>query len=270
MYLISIESLLSVGISIGLTLYTYEITDGDVDFNGSTMSWVMLSFVVITPITVSIRSAFIRREQALSHISNVRATLTELYMAHSTWDWVTPGVFPSGRAKSDVDWLEHSDKIMREIFGICDEMTRWLTLPTSSRVRHVTTPWGQREAHEIDEIATALYDSSLLCFGVLAELCETLKGQGLAATEASRVRQWERFAMASVEELRMLINYRTPQALRSFARLFSVFLPPLYVPYYVQLAHDLDSLGMALVFSVLTSIALTSLYETVSQMEEYV
>lgn len=268
LYLISLESILSVALSIVLTIYIYYATDDNTSFDGSTMNWVMLSFAVITPITVSIRSAFVRREQALVHISNIRTTMSEIYLAHTAWDWRKPGVSPSGKAKSNVDWLEHSDKVIREMFGICDELTRWLTLPTSNRARHKTTPWGQREAQGISEVGTSLYDSAVLRFSALADLCEILKEEGLPPNEATRVRQWERFVMGSIENLRMLKCYRTPQALRSFARLFSVFMPPLYVPYYAQLAHDLNSLGMAIAFAVLTSIALTSLFETVAQMEE--
>lgn len=58
------------------------------------------------------------------------------------------------------------------------------------------------------------------------------------------------------------------QALRSFARLFSVFLPPFYAPFYGQMAKDLNSLGTAIAFSILTAIALTSLFESISQMED--
>ena len=66
----------------------------------------------------------------------------------------------------------------------------------------------------------------------------------------------------------MIKRYRTPQALRSFARLFSVFLPPFYAPFYAQMAKDLNSLGAAITFAVLTSIALTALFESISQMED--
>jgi hypothetical protein len=68
--------------------------------------------------------------------------------------------------------------------------------------------------------------------------------------------------------LLVIKKYRTPQALRSFARLFTVFLPPFYAPFYGQMAKDLDSLGMAIAFSVITSIALTSLFECIDQMED--
>jgi hypothetical protein len=47
-----------------------------------------------------------------------------------------------------------------------------------------------------------------------------------------------------------------------------MFLPPFYAPYYAQLAHDIHSLGTAIAFSIFTALALTSLFETISQMED--
>lgn len=66
----------------------------------------------------------------------------------------------------------------------------------------------------------------------------------------------------------MIKLYRTPQALRSFARLFTVCLPPFYAPSYAEIAKQLGSLAAGILFSVLTSLALTALFETVSQMED--
>ena len=71
-----------------------------------------------------------------------------------------------------------------------------------------------------------------------------------------------------LEMLIVLKRYRTPQALRSFARIFSVVLPPFYGPFYAQMAKDLNSLSMAIAFAVITAIALTSLFETIQQMED--
>lgn len=86
--------------------------------------------------------------------------------------------------------------------------------------------------------------------------------------QAARIRQWERGILISIDQLHAIKLYRTPQGLRSFARLFSVFLPPFFAPYYAQLAIDVNSLGLAIAFAVVTSIALTSLFETTSQMED--
>jgi hypothetical protein len=267
LHLFSLESLLSIGLSVGFTMLIYFQTEDDDTFDGLAMNWVLLSFAVITPLAAAVTMAFKRREQALFNIANMRTTSIELYAAHSVWDW---GWKPNGtgRELSAVDWLEHSDKFLIQLFGICEDLTRWLTLPNQTRARHKVTAWGRNEAQETNVVSGKLYESIIVRFGHLADLCEILKQQGLPPNEATRIRQWERFLLGSLENLRMIKMYRTPQALRSFARLFSVFLPPFYSPFYAQLARELNSIGMAVAFATLTSIALTSLFETVAQMED--
>lgn len=66
----------------------------------------------------------------------------------------------------------------------------------------------------------------------------------------------------------MIKKYRTPQALRSFARLFTLLLPPFYAPYYGQMGRDLNSLSMGIAFSIFTAVALTALFESINQIED--
>jgi hypothetical protein len=270
-HLITTQTLMSIGLSVGLTLYIYNSTGDNSDFNGATMNWVLLTFAVITPISVSITLAFQRRERALTSMALIRSTLMELYTAHAVWGWgFKPGEISCERTRSSVDWREHSDEVCREIFTICDNLARWLTLPNATRARHRTTPFGQREAAAILSVANPLYQCVIEGFAHLALLCEVLKREGLPPNEATRVRQWERSTLDNVEILRTLKKYRTPQALRSFGLLFSMFVPPFYAPFYAQLARDLNSIGMAIAFAALTSVALTTLCETVYQLEECV
>ena len=63
---------------------------------------------------------------------------------------------------------------------------------------------------------------------------ENLKRIGFSVTEANRIRMWERTMAEAIETLKMLKLYRTPQALRSFAGLFTILLPPLYSPAFAQ------------------------------------
>jgi hypothetical protein len=89
----------------------------------------------------------------------------------------------------------------------------------------------------------------IFCFATrrmakLTLLVETLKTAGLSATECSRIRQYECWVCETFEILRQIKMYCTPQALRSFARIFMVFLPPFYAPRFAQIAIDVDSLGV--------------------------
>lgn len=90
-HLITLESLISVGLSVGFTLFVYDKIQNDNElksiFNGSVMSWTLLSFAIITPISAAVTMAFRRRELALTQIITVRSTLLCLYTSHCVWDW---------------------------------------------------------------------------------------------------------------------------------------------------------------------------------------
>jgi hypothetical protein len=103
--------------------------------------------------------------------------------------------------------------------------------------RHRVTKSGRREAGRTAEVAYRLYDCLYTKRIIrLSALCENFKRAGLPAGEASRIRQYERFMGEAIENLRMIKNYRTPQTLRSFARLFTTLLPPFFAPTYAQIA----------------------------------
>jgi hypothetical protein len=305
LFLISLESLLSLALCISLTIYTYNIAKFDSTFDGNTMSWTLLTFAVVTPLSASIGMAFTRRESkfrmtciyficffrqkytiltldsvltfhplfkliigALVQIADFRATMFNLLSAHTFWDWCKVGTIPSGRAASDVDWLLYTDDVLFAMIRICSELTRLLTLPNASRARHHVFPYGRKQKEEVAALSRKLHRSILDDLTFLTERCELLKNEGLPPNEATRIRQWERFLSTGIEQMLVIKKYRTPQALRSFARLFTVFLPPFYAPYYGQLAINLKSLGLGITFSILTSVALTSLFESMSQMED--
>lgn len=268
--LVSMEMIISVGLSVWLTIYIYDHLVRDGVFDGSAMNFVVLTFAVITPLSNTINMAFKRRETALVDIAFARATFLEMYKAHAVWDWdQKPGnLTVSGRTKSTVDWLHHSDAVCLEILHLCAELTRYLTLPTSTRSRHRATPFGKKEAKKINDVGDQLHASVIKRIANLTQFCEILKREGLPGNEAARLRQWERQLAQYVEGLRVIKHYRTPQALRSFGRIFSMILPPFYAPFYADLGYKVQSLSMGILFAVLTSVALCGLFETVSQFED--
>jgi len=231
------------------------------------MNWIILGFAVVTPLTVTITLAFQRRERALYEISRIRSLSFQIYLAHAIWDW------NSGKGRNNAmnneKWLKHTDAVLEQLVGIGDELSRFLTLPTSSRSYHRMIKSGRRKAAEIVEVAYRLLDSFYTQRVVkLTKLTETLKGNGLAATEASRLRQYERFIGEAIENLRMIKMYRTPQALRSFGRIFTLILPAFYAPAFAQLAIDLHSITMGILFAILTPLVLTALFETMQIIED--
>lgn len=66
----------------------------------------------------------------------------------------------------------------------------------------------------------------------------------------------------------MIKMYRSPQALRSFGRIFTLLLPPFYAPTFAQISHDLNSLGMGIMFAIITAMGLTALFESIQVLED--
>jgi len=262
-HLISIDSVVGATLTVALTLYAYFATEDNSQWDGS-MDWILLGFAVVTPMSVSIGLAFRRREHALHQLASFRATAWQIYLAHSCWDWGSAGRSSSGR-----NWLRHADQVLLELIGMGDELRRFLTLPTMSRARHRVTRAGRREANRTVNVAyRVLHSLYTLRIQRLTLLVEDLKAEGLPGNESSRIRDWERRLGEHIENLRMVKMYRSPQALRSFARLFAFFLPPFYAPTYAQFAKDVNSLGMGVAFGIITSLALTCLYNSIYQLED--
>jgi hypothetical protein len=265
-YLITLETVLTCCLTTGLTMYWYTEYKDDETWNGGNLDFILLTFAVISPISAAIGMAFARRERALVTIASFRSFSYHLYLAHSLWDWNDSG----GRAAvTDVDWLEHCDAVLAQLIGIGDELSRFLSLPTTSRSRHRMTRAGRREASRTIEVAYHLVESmTTQRVTRLTLYSERLKKIGLPSGEVSRLRQYERFISDSLEQLRMVKMYRTPQALRSLARLFTVLLPPYYAPAFAQVAIDTHSLGVGLVNAVIVALALTGLFLSLEVLED--
>lgn len=257
-YLVDLNTIVCCSISIGLTLFWYISALQKKEsgaWGGGSLEWALLSFAVVMPMAASINMAFQRRELALFRICQIRSFAYQLYLAHTTWDW-NDG---SGReTNKSIDWLAHTDEVLNQLVGIGDELCRFLTLPTASRGRHRALRSGRNEAGRIMEVAYALFDSaSTRRITKLTVLAERLKSAGLSSTEASRIRQYERYLGEAMENLRTFKIYRTPQALRAFARLFTNILPPLFAPAFAYVALEVGSLVVGIILCIITTLALT-------------
>ena len=139
----------------------------------------------------------------------------------------------------------------------------------SATSRHRMTKKGRKEASRTTEVAYYLLESiSTQRITRLLLYSERLKKIGLPSGEISRIRQYERFLTDIVEQLRMVKMYRSPQALRSFARIFTLLLPPFYAPTFAQVAMEVNSLGVGIGFGIITALGLTALFESLQVLED--
>jgi hypothetical protein len=66
----------------------------------------------------------------------------------------------------------------------------------------------------------------------------------------------------------MVKMYRSPQALRSFARIFTLLLPPFYAPTFAQVAREVNSVTVGVLFGIITAVGLTALFESLQVLED--
>ena len=190
-YLVTLETVLTTALTVGLTIYWYlKHKDKQDDWSGSGLDFILLSFAVISPISAAVGMAFTRRERALVTIAIVRSSAYHVYLAHSLWDWKENG----GREAANVDWLGHCDAVLAQLIGIGDELSRFLSLPATSRSRHRMTKAGRVEASRTTEVAYHLLESmNTQRITRLTLYSERLKKIGLPSGEISRIRQYERY-----------------------------------------------------------------------------
>jgi hypothetical protein len=123
-YLVTVETLLSVGGAVATTCFWYyrHKDDDDDEWDGGSLSWVLLGFALVFPMSNLISISFRRREFALVRMANLRSASTGLVQAHLMWDWKDG----TGRAKAELDMLAHCDRVISEMFSLDDELIRFL------------------------------------------------------------------------------------------------------------------------------------------------
>ena len=118
LYLISISSVITCVLSVGLTIYWYNVLQDRLNtgkYIAFGMDWVILGFAVVTPLSLSVNISFRRRERALIEIAKFRSFAFQLLLSHAVWDWEKDG----GKANvPGINWLAHTDEVLSELISV--------------------------------------------------------------------------------------------------------------------------------------------------------
>lgn len=223
------DCLLGCFVSVACTLYYWFVAPASVPV---TMSWSIISLVIVFPISQGISMGFKRREQALGEFGNLLGNLRAIYGATHAWKvkakdgtWVRciESFEDPAAASTKLNALMHELLVATCAFF---DTERW------GRSRHVVGAaysWlrgcGAAEQSELVEISQAqrlLVDSSL---ARLQRLVQQLKVLGLPGGEAHRLDSYVTRMFTSFERLVQLKQYRTPQLFRCAVRLCISMLP---------------------------------------------
>ncbi|OQR87512.1 hypothetical protein ACHHYP_08701 [Achlya hypogyna] len=250
---------------VATTAYYYVDQWGDPPFLFNyNLSWTLVTFAIISPIIMQTQQAYNRRESALLLIAETKALMLNYYMAHLQW------IKPEKQAAVPLALVDRSRLLVR---GIMYELCELLSLPTVTRGRHRFTRHGQRECDDQQDRQHLLRSRIAVGLRHLHAQVRDLKTQGLTEGEASRLYQYLWMIHSRVLSLINIKNYRTPQATRSFTKVFVHILAFFYGPYYVNVAKgdgktQHTNFGFALCFAVLTNLMIIGVLNAEEALED--
>ena len=278
-YVFTPETLLAATTSVTSVLI-YDAYGGHL---AADMSWTLVSFAVVFPLTMSITQAFVRRDSALESLASVRAVTTNMLMAHCRWNWVgakkaydgrtsptTAKDFNNSSATPHELERDHVQQVHRVLDSLIDAIRTYLLVPRRGRARHVYTAFGRREDAWVGWAEEVGADKVTKIISRLHSATETLKSYGLPPNEASRISQYLYFLTREWETIRTLKEYRTPQAMRSFSRVMVHTLPMFYGPYFLHFSKGDDgekNVYFACIFAGLISVFMCALLLVQTSLE---
>ena len=183
----------------------------------------LIGIAIVFPIVFSINAAYVRREKALSHFSEIKGSALGIRMAHL--HWVNNDTSPH---------LEKLDNLYSNFF---EKMATYLK--------------SQAPGKE-------LYNEIILLFRDISLCHEGLREAGLSANETSRVNQYLRKMIVEFENIINIKNYRTPNSLRAYSKVFLNAFPIIFAPFFAFVSANnspLFGFSMAIMYGlVLTSL----------------
>jgi predicted membrane chloride channel (bestrophin family) len=184
----------------------------------------LIGIAVVFPLVFSINSAYKRRELALKHYANLKGNGRAIFFASR-------------------DWIDNPDPLKKQELKSVLEMLFFEI---------------NKYLHNKDKENLKSEELVLSAFRKMSLAIKDFRVQGMPSGEVSRSNQYLSKMLISFEELKHIVQYRTPLTLRAYSKVFINILPVIYGPYFADVTSE-KSLGMAFILPVLFSLILVSL-----------
>lgn len=169
----------------------------------------IVGIAIVFPVVFSIDSAYKRREKALNELGNFKAHLLAIYYASRHW--------------VDVKDLDFQRKVKDQLIVLFRSLRVFFTEDTK----------------DLKEDEKQLFHE----LSVTSMLIQDFRNMGMQSGEISRVSQFVSKLSVSIENLKVILHYRTPVTLRAYSKVFIYSFPILYGPYFAyvgaEYAHEL-------------------------------
>lgn len=262
------DAILGVAIGVACTL-VYWFYAPNLHVN---MSWNVVSLAVIFPISQGIAMGFRRREDALHQFGQLSGCMIALWGAAFTWT-----VAVEGEQVRVLDRFADPAESRRALHNLAADLltalVAYFDVKRWGRARQTLhCCGGKREQQELMAIA---HEQRLVVDSGIAKLrhfTQALKARGLPGGEVHRLDSYVMQLGVAFERLTYLKEYRTPQAFRAFARVYTLFFGMLYGPYYVHLgrgaSQDESNIGLSIAFAIAMQLAMSGLLNVFLGMED--
>lgn len=235
----------------------YHHRDLKIDFS-------FLAFAVVFPLTFLISSTFARREQALAFLADFKSSLLSTALFTLAVDWPAQDSTYNGRLSLPKHF---NAQVVKDCCELVKLVYEYLSMPQVAHGRnHVF--WNKQKATKrihalqngiVQDINDYLYDFNMHT--------EEMKRHGFPSGEASRLHQYHSYMQQRFEHLRQFKYYRTPQATRSFGRVYILVLPWFTGPYWAWMAEG-TFYWFAIISSAFTFLVLLGLLNAQQGLED--
>ncbi|MBT3180235.1 MAG: hypothetical protein HOB40_02990 [Candidatus Marinimicrobia bacterium] len=192
----------------------------------------LIGIAIVFPIVFSINAAYVRREKALTHFSEIKGSALAIRLAHMHW--------------VNADTSSHLKKLDNLYSQFFKKLSSYL---------------------KSDSPTKELYNDIILQFRDISLQHEELRSAGLSTSETSRSNQYLRIMIVHFENIINIKSYRTPNSLRAYSKVFLNAFPIIFSPFFAFVASNNSPLfGFAL--AIMYGLVLTSLDNIQDDLED--
>ncbi len=192
----------------------------------------LIGIAIVFPIVFSINAAYARREKALTHFSEIKGSALAIRIAHLHWV-----------EKDTSPLINKLDSLYTSFF---DLISSYLMA---------------------DKPNEKSYNDIIDVFKEISLRHEDLREIGLSVNETSRLNQYLRIMIVQVENIINIKNYRTPNSLRAYSKVFLNVFPIVFAPFFAFIANSNSAIfGFGL--SIMYGLVLTSLDNIQDDLED--
>ncbi|GMH44087.1 hypothetical protein BSKO_12021 [Bryopsis sp. KO-2023] len=220
--------------------------------------WTLVCFSMVLPVLGMVWQGLQRRNEAVREVSEVKSCCLAIYLAHRDW-----------ASKPTEAQLDSIRGIIKDLWDSlhCYLHQTWFTthhystnMPQGDNLPRFLVVSSQEMIINIRRIFSVTKD--------LSQACQKLRDRGASSEAVAQLHATQRGLQRAICQLSHLKEYRTPQGLRSMARIYIVIVMPLFfAPMWARVKKDAGFV-YAIVLSLMVHLLVVGLLNLAIMLED--